>query len=145
MAPPLNSVLESVTTEARFNVGPGSNPPANGPDPTKGDVAGVWGFVGTLVLGPSQVSSPPTNCGVFGQTLGSPDVLVLALAARAPDRDQRSVCGVWGGFQLAAMAFLAPAPATTELKRGDNVSEQSWSFRAKQQCFPLHRSLRFER
>ena len=50
-----------------LDVGPGSNPPTTFPDSSKGKVAGVWGYVGPLLGSPSQTSSPPIDCGIFGQ------------------------------------------------------------------------------
>jgi hypothetical protein len=59
-----------------LSVGPDANPaayapnssaPVGGPDSTKGNVAGVWGFFAPLAQAPTQTSSPPDNCGVFGQ------------------------------------------------------------------------------
>lgn len=73
----LPGVLEQTTTAGLLNVGPGSNPAAyvpnpsapvaNSPDATKGNVAGIWGYVGPLVESPSQTSQPPITCAVFGQ------------------------------------------------------------------------------
>jgi hypothetical protein len=62
-APPVN--FPTVVT-GLLNVGPGSNPPSSPPDPTKGNVAAVWGYVGLSIGGPSQTSSPPITCAVFG-------------------------------------------------------------------------------
>lgn len=64
---PIGKVETSTAVTALLNVGPGANPPTTAPDPTKGNVAAVWGFVGPLVLSPSQVSSPPITCAVYGQ------------------------------------------------------------------------------
>jgi hypothetical protein len=41
--------LTGTSTAGFLNAGPGSNPPAALPDATKGEVAGVWGFVGPLI------------------------------------------------------------------------------------------------
>jgi hypothetical protein len=60
-------ILTSTTVTGLLNVGPGSNPPSSWPDPTKGKVAAVWGYVGLLIQSPSQASSPPITCAVFGQ------------------------------------------------------------------------------
>lgn len=58
------------------NVGAGSNPaaytplttmPVAGADPTKGNVAGVLGYVGPILGSPNQDSATPIMCGVFGQ------------------------------------------------------------------------------
>jgi len=68
---------EITVAQGLMNVGPGSNPPAYAPNPsapvnrspdvTKGNVAGVWGYVGLLLDEPSQTSSPPITCAVYGQ------------------------------------------------------------------------------
>ena len=75
IAPP-NPILNATTTTGLLNVGPSSNPaayapdprtPVGYPDPTKGNVAAVWGYVGPLIESPLQTSSPPITCAVFGQ------------------------------------------------------------------------------
>jgi hypothetical protein len=62
-------------TAGLLNVGPGSNPaayapnpstPTGGPDFSKGNVAGVWGFIGQVEAAPQQTSSPPASCAVYG-------------------------------------------------------------------------------
>jgi hypothetical protein len=96
---PVHVNLEA-STAALFNVGPGSNPPASLPDPTKGNVAGIWGFFGIPTLGPSQVSSPPTNCGVFGQTLSSgcgvQGISGEEINGGGSGQKPSVGCGVWG-------------------------------------------------
>jgi hypothetical protein len=67
LSPAGEKVLTGTSTAGLLNVGPGSNPPGALPDATKGDVTGVWGFVGPLIEHPQQASSPPGTCGVFGQ------------------------------------------------------------------------------
>ena len=72
--PPIDTI--TITT-ALLNVGPGSNPAAYAPNPppasiaypdsTKGPVAGVWGYVGSILEAPSQTSQPPITCAVYGQ------------------------------------------------------------------------------
>jgi hypothetical protein len=73
---PPNPALTGIVTSGLLNVGPGSNPPAyvpnsnapiGFPDATKGNVAGVWGYVGPLVTSPSNISSPPITCAVYGE------------------------------------------------------------------------------
>jgi hypothetical protein len=64
---PPNPILDAITTAGLLNVGPGSNPPATPPDATKGNVAGVWGYVGRLVEIPTQTSQPPITCAVYGE------------------------------------------------------------------------------
>jgi hypothetical protein len=77
-----------------LNVGPGSNPPIP-PDPTKGNVTGVWGFVGLMIQSPSQTSSPPLTCGVFGQG-GVVGVNGFAGAIADPDASGDGVIGFGG-------------------------------------------------
>jgi hypothetical protein len=71
-----SSLLNATQTGGLLSVGPDANPkayapnpsaPIGGPDSTKGNVAGVWGFAAPFAQVPSQTSSPPDNCGVFGQ------------------------------------------------------------------------------
>jgi hypothetical protein len=64
---PPNPILNATTTAGLLNVGPGSNPPTTPPDPTKGNVAGVWGYVGPLIEIPNQTSQPPITCAVYGE------------------------------------------------------------------------------
>lgn len=59
--------VDFTVVSALLDVGPGSNPPSTPPDPTKGNVAAVWGYVGPVLLSPSQTSQPPITCAVFGQ------------------------------------------------------------------------------
>jgi len=63
----LNVGPGAATAGALLNVGPESNPPGTLPDPTRGTVAGVWGYYGERMNAPQQTNSPPIPCGVFGQ------------------------------------------------------------------------------
>jgi len=72
---PVPPIDTTTITTALLNVGPGSNPAAYMPNPgaiaapdaTKGNVAGVWGYVGVMLDAPSQTSQPPITCAVYGQ------------------------------------------------------------------------------
>ena len=72
----LPPALTQTTTSGLLNAGPGSNPaayapnsnmPIGYPDATKGNVAGVWGYVGPQIESPTNQSSPPITCAVYGQ------------------------------------------------------------------------------
>lgn len=84
------------STAALFNVGAGSNPPTSLPDPTKGNVAGVWGFVGSVISAPSQISAPPITCGVFGQSEFSGGVGVHGLSGGGEGVEPPNGCGLYG-------------------------------------------------
>jgi hypothetical protein len=96
--------LTGTSTAGFLNVGPGSNPPTALPDATKGNVTGVWGFVGELVEAPRQANSPPLTCGVFGQSgtvdltglTGAGEILAgagLAITASSPATGTAGVVG----------------------------------------------------
>jgi hypothetical protein len=72
-------VFKQPSAAGFLDVGSGSNPPGTLPDLTKGNAAGVWGFVGELIDAPKQPSSPPLTCGVFGQS-GEVDLTGLTSA-----------------------------------------------------------------
>lgn len=69
-------IIDPTMAMGFFNVGAGSNPPVYAPiatlpivgaDPTKGNVAGVLGYVGPVLGSPSQGTATSITCGVFGQ------------------------------------------------------------------------------
>jgi len=88
-----------------LQVGQGSNPAAYAPDPnipiaypdpTKGNVAGVVGYVGPLLQAPIQSSPPPATCGVLGLgNLNCPGVVGVngALTFEDPDAAGDGVFG----------------------------------------------------
>jgi len=99
-----NPALNPTTVTVLLQVGPGSNPeayapnpslPISGPDPTKGNVAAVLGYVGPLLEDILQSSSPPITCAVFGQgNLSCPGVVgVNGQVLKDPDAAGDGVFG----------------------------------------------------
>jgi hypothetical protein len=73
---PIPPIINSMIATGLWNVGTGSNPaaytplttlPIGGADATKGNVAGLVGYVGPLLSSPLQGNPPPISCGVLGQ------------------------------------------------------------------------------
>jgi hypothetical protein len=105
VTPPVVSVVDINLATGLLQVGPGSNPPAytpvpsmpvSGADPTKGNVARVVGYVGPVLLSPSQDTSPPITCGVFGEgNLSCPGVVGTNGPLTIADPDE-SGDGVFG-------------------------------------------------